>query len=185
MLLPNLGRPTYRKLSPVPLSPLVWSGPRPYSPRQLLDAGIKQSLSLQRGWYNIFTETEHEKAEHDARMAYNGVHLFAIPLSDFWKPRRAELLSIFKFLFEANEKVYFHCLHGKDRTGYVRALYRMVVFDWTEEQARIELHAQGFHSFPYFFWLRSLRADAAWLKDELVALRTLHVERCRALVGEP
>ena len=43
----------------------------------------------------------------------------------------------------ANQPVFVHCHHGKDRTGLVAAVYRMEVEGWSE--AEEEMEAFGFH----------------------------------------
>ncbi|HYC77285.1 MAG TPA: tyrosine-protein phosphatase [Planctomycetota bacterium] len=46
----------------------------------------------------------------------------------------------------ANRPVYFHCAHGKDRTGTMAAIYRMEVQGWTARDAVAEMHALGYHT---------------------------------------
>lgn len=169
-------KPKYRKIEPLWLSPFVCSGLRPYSPRQLFEKKIKTSISLQSGWYEVFTRSEYESAEYDARLAY-GVDMIQVPLSDIWKPDISALKSIFRLILTVEGPVYFHCLHGKDRTGYVRALYRILVNGWSCEAARLECLNQGFHSFPYFFWLRSLSRDADELRSSLGDLIKAHQDK--------
>lgn len=174
MIFENLGRPTYRKIEPMQLSKLVYCGPRPYSPRQLVEKNIRMSLSLQRGWYEIFTDSPQEKAEMDSSLTYDGMQMFGVPLSDIWRPRRLELKSIFKMLLETKEPIYFHCLHGKDRTGYVRAIYRVLVNDWTVEAAKAEMFNQGFHKFPYLWWTWKLEGDAHFIRESLTQELKMH-----------
>ena len=45
----------------------------------------------------------------------------------------------------ANQPVFVHCQHGKDRTGLVAAVYRMEVDGWSEAEAEAEMEAFGFH----------------------------------------
>jgi tyrosine-protein phosphatase SIW14 len=45
----------------------------------------------------------------------------------------------------ANQPVFVHCHHGKDRTGLVTAVYRMEVEGWSEAEAEEEMEAFGFH----------------------------------------
>ena len=45
----------------------------------------------------------------------------------------------------AKRPVYFHCAHGKDRTGTMAALYRIEVDGWTPEEAVEEMQAFGYH----------------------------------------
>ncbi len=45
----------------------------------------------------------------------------------------------------ARQPVYFHCLHGQDRTGTMCACYRMAVQAWPLEDALAEMDAFGFN----------------------------------------
>ena len=45
----------------------------------------------------------------------------------------------------ANQPVFVHCHHGKDRTGLLAAVYRMEVEGWSEAEAEEEMEAFGFH----------------------------------------
>lgn len=45
----------------------------------------------------------------------------------------------------ANQPVFVHCAHGKDRTGVVSAVYRMEIEGWTAAEAEAEMEAFGFH----------------------------------------
>lgn len=44
-----------------------------------------------------------------------------------------------------NQPVYFHCAHGKDRTGTMAAVYRMEVDGWTPAEAIEEMQAFGYN----------------------------------------
>jgi len=48
--------------------------------------------------------------------------------------------------------VYMHCVHGKDRTGAMAALYRIEVTGWSSEKALAEMDRMGFNG-----WYRNLR----------------------------
>lgn len=55
--------------------------------------------------------------------------------------------------------VFFHCIHGKDRTGSMAAMYRIEACGWTSEEAVEEMKAFGFHGY-YRRLLRFVRAYA-------------------------
>jgi protein tyrosine phosphatase (PTP) superfamily phosphohydrolase (DUF442 family) len=44
-----------------------------------------------------------------------------------------------------NLPVFVHCEHGADRTGLMCAMYRIVVCDWTKQEAIAEMENGGFH----------------------------------------
>jgi tyrosine-protein phosphatase SIW14 len=45
----------------------------------------------------------------------------------------------------ARRPVFFHCKHGKDRTGTMAALYRIEVDGWTNDEAIEEMQSFGYH----------------------------------------
>ena len=45
-----------------------------------------------------------------------------------------------------NQPVFFHCVHGSDRTGTMAACYRIAVNGWTAEQAIGELEPHKFNT---------------------------------------
>lgn len=46
----------------------------------------------------------------------------------------------------AQRPVFFHCAHGKDRTGTMAALYRIEIDGWTNDEAIEEMKAFGYHT---------------------------------------
>jgi len=63
------------------------------------------------------------------------------------KPPTEEQLRLFfeLILDPARQPVFFHCAHGKDRTGTMAALYRIEVEGWAAEDAVEEMQAFGYH----------------------------------------
>ena len=61
-------------------------------------------------------------------------------------PTDEQVSSFFATVLDpAKQPVYFHCAHGKDRTGTMAALYRIEVDGWTPEEAVEEMQAFGYH----------------------------------------
>ena len=64
-------------------------------------------------------------------------------------PWRADPDEVVKFLKAAtdtnNLPVFVHCEYGADRTGLMCAMYRIVVCDWTKQEAIAEMKNGGFH----------------------------------------
>jgi protein tyrosine/serine phosphatase len=82
-----------------------------------------------------------------------------IPLSDFLPPHTNQVHAFLSAIKNREPgSVYFHCLHGVDRTGYMRAAYRILIQKWDREKAIQEMLDLGFHKFPYAFWISSLRS---------------------------
>jgi protein tyrosine/serine phosphatase len=47
----------------------------------------------------------------------------------------------------AKRPVFFHCKHGKDRTGTMAALYRIEIDGWTPAEAIEEMQQFGYHDY--------------------------------------
>jgi protein tyrosine/serine phosphatase len=61
---------------------------------------------------------------------------------------RVEPLKVRQFLKEVQTSprpVFVHCAQGRDRTGLEIAVYRIVVQNWSREEAIDELYAHGYH----------------------------------------
>lgn len=138
---------------------VLWRGARPGTPEGPSWADMKQIgphriLSLESGWFEA-THDELYREDEDAQA--NGFTLHHVPLSDFWVPSQ-DALRIALSLMSDSVPTYVHCLHGKDRTGYVCAAYRILKQGWTPDAAIAEMLRLGFHRFPYWFWIPSLRS---------------------------
>jgi protein tyrosine phosphatase (PTP) superfamily phosphohydrolase (DUF442 family) len=99
---------------------------------------VKTVLSL-RSWHS-------EKGEVEGA----GLRFVAIPMhADVFgstPPKDEEVALFLKTLRDpASQPVYFHCAHGKDRTGTMAAVYRMEVDGWTADEAIAEMQAFGYH----------------------------------------
>jgi protein tyrosine phosphatase (PTP) superfamily phosphohydrolase (DUF442 family) len=65
-------------------------------------------------------------------------------LLDADPPRDDQVRRFFEVVLDpARAPVYFHCAHGRDRTGTMAALYRIEVEGWTPEEAIEEMRAFG------------------------------------------
>ena len=61
-------------------------------------------------------------------------------------PSEDQIKAFFGTLLDpAKRPVYFHCAHGKDRTGTMAALYRIEVDGWTPAEAIEEMQHFGYH----------------------------------------
>jgi protein tyrosine phosphatase (PTP) superfamily phosphohydrolase (DUF442 family) len=64
-------------------------------------------------------------------------------------PWRADADEVVKFLKAAtdtnNLPAFVHCQYGADRTGLMCAMYRIVVCDWTKQEAIAEMKNGGFN----------------------------------------
>lgn len=73
-----------------------------------------------------------------------GIEHIIIPLNG----RRDSLLKLFSYdlhdLLMNNCPTFFHCLEGKDRTGFLAALYKCSYMGWTYDRAMEEAKSLGF-----------------------------------------
>lgn len=134
------------------VSSQLYRGPRPKSFADLHKQGFDMCITLQSG---VFEEIHDDEFESQLGLDF-GIKHVSIPCSDFGAPQPHE---VEKFLRALNygSKIYVHCLHGKDRTGFMCAVYRMRHCRWTYAQAKSEMFARGFHKFWYWYWLKDLK----------------------------
>jgi protein tyrosine/serine phosphatase len=63
-------------------------------------------------------------------------------------PTEAQVRRFFEIVLDPERQpVFFHCAHGKDRTGTMAALYRIEVDGWTSDEAVEEMQAFGYHDY--------------------------------------
>lgn len=73
-----------------------------------------------------------------------GMRFINKPLSGWTRPNTDEIDAILKEVNASeNQPVFVHCKRGKDRTGTVIAIYRMVHDRWTAKQANDEAEKYG------------------------------------------
>lgn len=131
----------------------LYRGQRPQSFDQLKANKIVAIVNLQFGWHEIFNDDFYEKNSP----WHNGFDYWRVECSDFFPPTPEQVNDVLSLIEMVDGPTFIHCRHGKDRTGFMCAVYRMQVQGWTFEQAKDELFAEGFHWFPYFFWLKELK----------------------------
>ncbi len=123
--------------------------------KQLQTLGIRSVISLR-----VMRSDRHE-------LRGTGLRRFAFAMV----PWHASTDDVVKFLKTAtdtnNLPVFVHCEFGADRTGLMCAMYRIVVCDWTKEEAIAEMKNGGFH----FSWNVLVpfieKADVADLKRRI------------------
>lgn len=138
----------------------IYRGPRPLSFGELdklrtRKGQIIRVMNLQSGVFEFFNNDKYEKENaHEYGCIEHELHL-----SDFFAPSASLLKHIvgdIDVYAYCGDVIYIHCKWGKDRTGMVCAAYRILRQGWSVDDAIKELHTFGFHTFPYFFWLRQL-----------------------------
>lgn len=153
---------------PFKISDSVWCGPRPSTDEMhaLSQQGVRSILSLERGYFELF----HRQTNGEFIDAMNaGIIPLHIALGDVFAPSLEELYCAHAMAVEAQTwgTVYFHCRRGKDRTGMLRAICRVMDQDWSIEDAVSECLRLGGLAFPYTIlgWEKRLREFLADAKE--------------------
>jgi protein tyrosine/serine phosphatase len=132
--------------------------PTPVQIQFLAQAGVKTVINLQGGdinnpligfavpWF-VKGESLAEINHEGSWVVSSGMGYLSLPLSSLRPLNRLESKSIVRALKTMNDPskqpVFLHCAHGKDRTGLVIALYRMIYQNWTLQEAQAEMIAKG------------------------------------------
>jgi protein tyrosine phosphatase (PTP) superfamily phosphohydrolase (DUF442 family) len=89
-----------------------------------------------------------DETRYDAKWApAAGLRTIAIPIDGFAAPSDSQTRAFLKVATNpANGPVFFHCVHGADRTGTMAACYRIAVQGWSADQAIGELSKYGFNT---------------------------------------
>jgi len=118
--------------------------------------GVAALADLKHLGYRTVVSFIHDPAEA-ARVRAAGMTYVEIPMSatafGATVPTDQDLERFFAVVLDSTARpVYMHCMHGKDRTGAMAALYRIEVSGWTSEKALAEMDRLGFNG-----WYRNLR----------------------------
>jgi tyrosine-protein phosphatase SIW14 len=139
------------------VTPGLYRGPRPENGlQQIQTLGFKTIINLEDDIYELL----HDDIYEQEQPLDFGLRPFRYRMSDWHVPDPDVTRQIIQTIEKENaagNNVYLHCLHGEDRTGYVVAAYRMQIQLWSFDQAVAEMYKYGFHRFPYFYWVPSLR----------------------------
>ena len=106
----------------------IYRGPRLDDLNELESLKIHTILNLEDNREAIRKESEAAKQL--------GMVMINIPMSGISRPKSADLLRAAKIIEDqASYPIYVHCLHGRDRTGFVIATYKMIHHGWTVKKA--------------------------------------------------
>ena len=95
----------------------------------------QRSVDRERGWLDRLWREDHRRVDHD------------------WKPIEHRGFQNEHYVNDVlnstedtkNGAVWLHCKRGRDRTGYLAALYRVTVQNWNKADARHEWHDAKFN----------------------------------------
>ncbi len=107
---------------------------------RLKELGVKTVIDLCGKDENIIKEKE--------LVSKLGMDFVNIPLSVYKKPTDEQVLRFLDIVTDKQRQpVFVHCDSGRDRTGAIIAMYRVVVCGWTIKEAYNEAKSLGF--WPY------------------------------------
>jgi protein tyrosine/serine phosphatase len=113
--------------------------PRDGSLTHLRELGITTIVDL-RGEDSNLRERERREAEA------LGIRFISIPVGGFSPPAKDQISTFLSlFVRQSPGTVFVHCRLGEDRTGVFIAAYRIVVDNWTADEAIKEMHFFGFN----------------------------------------
>jgi protein tyrosine/serine phosphatase len=131
----------------------IYRGPRLDDLSELRSLKIHTILNLEDN-----LEAVHKESETAKQL---GIVMISIPMSEIFRPKPADLLQAVKILEDRGPNaIYVHCLHGRDRTGFVVAAYKMIHYGWPVEKAYQEAVNNGHNRWFYdriLVWKESLR----------------------------
>ena len=110
--------------------------PRRGGTARLTRLGIKTVINLR-------DDDEHARVEErEVRAA--GLNYFNVPLDTLGRPSDAKVERVLAIInAPENQPVFVHCRRGKERTGTIIAIYRIVHDGWTSEAAQREANRYG------------------------------------------
>jgi protein tyrosine/serine phosphatase len=129
--------------------------PEPEGLRCLYEAGVKTIINLCGGpnLVSLFKKSAGSSCAESPEVSLErntaqllGMQFIAIPLDVFREPNEQSLNAFLEIVreIEKHGPVFVHCLHGRDRTGLMTALYRVACNGWSAEKAYAEMLECGF-----------------------------------------
>ena len=113
--------------------------------------------------YKTIINFENDQAAIDAEKAYAaklGFKFLSYPMNAWSVPDDAQVNEVLKAMNDLkNFPMFIHCQHGRDRTGMVSAIYRVLNQRWTQAAAHDEMLALGFRKIftgmDNYFWQKT------------------------------
>jgi len=138
------------------VAPNLYRGQRPNTFQEMQDRNVDYVFNLQSGFFEIFTNTVYERQlSSDFKVTE-----LNFPMSDWEIPdfvQVGKIIELIEHHRKTGRKVFVHCKWGKDRTGYVIAAWKMRYLGMKYEDAVKDMYSHGYHRFPYFYWVKSLK----------------------------
>ncbi|MCP4648486.1 MAG: dual specificity protein phosphatase family protein [PVC group bacterium] len=136
---------------------------------KLQTIGIKTVISLKNNKENSLQEQKTAKAL--------GIKFYHLPMTLYQRPDDRTVLKFLELvLTKNNQPIFVYCPGGKDRTGVMIAMYRVVACGMTIQQGYQEAKKYGF--WPYYGETPELKNFIHQLKD-----KTIYFEKARELIN--
>ncbi len=134
----------------------LWRGPKP-------DENFFKTTAQPRSILNLETETRelvfHEDVNWEFRQCQDrNIIFFDVAWSGIFPPKEEDVWSALGVLQHGVRPLYFHCRAGRERTGFLAAVYRMQVQDWSFDDAYAEWVLLGCRWPTRWLWKRALRS---------------------------
>ncbi|MBL7542386.1 MAG: tyrosine-protein phosphatase [Bdellovibrionaceae bacterium] len=106
-------------------------------------------LYLKKAGFKTIINLENNEPAVAKELAFTkkiGINMYSAPMSHLITPNEAQVNSILKALSDPKMyPVFVHCHYGKDRTGMIVGLYRVLMQGWKPQDAYREMLSYGFH----------------------------------------
>lgn len=158
-LSPDLSGITINNFMQVEAGVYRGSRPTPEQIQELARIGVRTVIDLQGGDAEMpvagWIMGEIEPGEFTKDIEAEGREVLAAGISNFYnealnsfesvnQPEAVKIQAALQIMSDPSKlPVYVHCEHGKDRTGLVVALYRVIYDHWSPEQAHQEMIQMG------------------------------------------
>lgn len=109
-----------------------------------------QVIDLEEGWVRLFGGYDEQKNCWD-----RGIHFIRIRMSNVFAPTLFQCQSVIVNVMLTAGSTFVHCRRGCDRTGFVCALYRVLVDGWKIERAWEEAKGCGMWWGYQWAWKRA------------------------------
>ena len=117
--------------------------------------GLKTIINLEIGIRELLIGD----ANDELNWCYNnGVRLFDLDWQGYFVPKDKDVSLALSILKNSSLRpIYLHCRHGRERTGFMVAVYRMQVEGWSLDAAYKEMKKMGCR-WPFtWLWKRALK----------------------------
>ena len=126
------------------MTPDIFRGGRPSNADldELKRQGIRTIINLEDVASAVKDEQKYVKGL--------GLNFITSPMSWMSSPSDQQVDDLLDALSNnAHFPIFLHCKHGRDRTGMMIGLYRVLIEGWTPKDAYVEMKDLGFRTYLY------------------------------------